>query len=312
MARLTLGAATLGLLLGVACSSSAAPSPAARADAALAAAPAVQTASPSTGTKPTKLLVIVEENHAEVPALAHMPFLAGQARRYGYTTDYRALTHPSLPNYLAIAGGSTFGVHDDSGPSAHHIAGPSIFDQAVARHRSARVYAESMPGSCVLSAAGRYAVKHNPWTYFSDPASRRGCRQHDVPAGTTAQGALHDDVARGRLPAVGLVVPDICHDGHDCSLTTADDWLRGWLSRIERGPDWTSGRLVVVVTFDEDDYSDRNRVLTAVLSPRLHHVAVGAALTHCSITRAAEELLGAPLRGCAARARSLLAAFGLA
>ena len=38
-----------------------------------------------------------------------MPYLAGLAGEFGRTTAYRAVTHPSLPNYLAVAGGSTFG-----------------------------------------------------------------------------------------------------------------------------------------------------------------------------------------------------------
>ena len=310
MARLTLGAAAAILGVAAACSS-ATLSPAAKADAALAAAPAEVTATASTGTPPTKLLVIVEENKAEVPALAHMPYLAGQARRFGYTTQYHAITHPSLPNYLAIAGGSTFGVHDDGYPSAHAASGRSIFDQALSAKRGARTYAESMPGPCTLVSAGRYAVKHNPWAYFAAPASRAACRRDDVPSGTTTAGALRTDVLGGRLPAVGLVVPNICDDGHDCPLSTSDAWLRGWLPLIQRGPDWRAGRLVVVVTFDEDDYSENNRVLTVVMSPRVHHAVVGAELTHCSITRSAAELVGAQPLGCGRKARSLLAAFGL-
>ncbi|HVU74039.1 MAG TPA: alkaline phosphatase family protein, partial [Mycobacteriales bacterium] len=264
MARLTLGAAAALLALGAACSSSSAPSPTAKADAALAAAPAAVTVPASAGRAPTKLLVIVEENEAEVPALAHMPYLASQARRFGYTTHYHAITHPSLPNYLAIAGGSTFGVTDDGYPSSHPASGRSIFDQALAVKRRARTYAESMPGPCTLVSAGRYAVKHNPWAYFT--GSRAACRQGDVPAGTTASGALRTDVRAGRLPAIGLVIPDICDDGHDCALSTSDAWLRGWLPVIMAGPDWTSGKLAIVITFDEDDHSDNNRVLTVVLS----------------------------------------------
>jgi acid phosphatase len=123
------------------------------------------------------------------------------------------VTHPSLPNYLAIAGGSTFGVRNDASPSSHHISGPSVFDRVIAGGRTAKTYADAMPAPCTLTATGRYAVKHNPWAYFSDPASRANCRRFDVPLGTTTAGALRHDLDAGTLPTVGLVSPDLCHDG---------------------------------------------------------------------------------------------------
>lgn len=257
-----------------------------------------------------KLLVVVEENHAAGEALAAMPFLAAQAQRFGVGTSYRAVTHPSLPNYLALAGGSSFGVHDDGGPSAHPLRGPSVFGQVLAAGGSARTYAEGMPAPCTPYSAGRYAVKHDPWAYFLD--ERPVCGRDDLPLGTTSAGALHDDVAAGRLPTFALVVPDTCHDAHDCPLATADGWLEGWLRQIEAGPDFRSGALAVVVTFDEDDRRAGNRVLAVVAQRSLHGRTVDAPLGHLAVSAAASRLVGAvPLRD-ASSAPDLLAAFGLA
>src|SRR5450759_2614287 len=58
----------------------------------------------------TKVLVFVEENHSLNEMKAQMPYTFNLATRYGYASNYKAIGHPSLPNYLAIAGGSTFGV----------------------------------------------------------------------------------------------------------------------------------------------------------------------------------------------------------
>jgi acid phosphatase len=269
------------------------------------------TSAPSAPVKPTKVLLIVEENRTEASALHGMPFLAGLGKRYGHTTHYRALAHPSLPNYLALAGGSTFGVRDDHGPSVHAIHHPSVFDQAIKAHATARAYAESMPSRCFLTTKGRYAVRHNPWTYFAGHRSRANCRRHDVPAGTTTSGALHDDVVAGTLPTIGMVTPNLCHDAHDCSLAKADHWLKGWITVIRHGSDWTSGRLAVVVTFDENDGSTPNTVLTTVLSRAVHHVTSATRLSHYSFTRYAESLIGARRLGHARKAHSLGHAFGL-
>jgi acid phosphatase len=261
--------------------------------------------------RPTKVLVVVEENHTAGSALRGMPYLASLATTYGRATSYKALTHPSLPNYLAIAGGSTFGVRDDRGPLSHRLTGPSVFDRVLAAGRTAKTYAESMPAPCALTGTAKYAVRHNPWTYFADPASRASCRRFDVPSGTAAKGALRTDIDRGTLPDLGLLIPDICNDAHDCSLATADAWLKTWLTAVQRGPDYRAGRLAVVVTFDEDDNSADNTVLTVVMSPRTSHVVVAAPLDHYSLTRLIAELTGtAPLRS-AASARSMRAAFHL-
>ena len=260
---------------------------------------------------PSKVLVVVEENHTERSALAGMPYLASLAKAHGRASSYRAITHPSLPNYLAIAGGSTFGVHDDRPPASHHDPGPSAFDRAIGSGHTAKTYAEAMPSPCAQSSTGLYAVKHNPWTYFSDATSSASCRRYDVPAGTTAAGALRHDVDAGVLPNVGVLIPDICHDGHDCSLATADSWLEGWLTRVQQGPDYRAGRLAVVVTFDGDDAAGNNTVLTVVASPYTRSVVSTRAYTHYSLTRYFAEVVGTwPLRA-AATAPSVQADFGL-
>jgi acid phosphatase len=269
-------------------------------------------ASPATAvTRPTKVLLVVDENHSAASARSGMPYLASLGRTYGYTTAYRANGHPSLPNYLALAGGSTFGVRDDNGPSSHRLSGRSVFDQALAAGRTAKTYAESMPGTCALASSGKYAVKHNPWAYFADPASRSNCRRFDVTSGTPLRGPLRDDVLAGTLPNVGLLVPNVCSDAHDCSLATADDWLKSWLTFVMKGPDYRAGRLAIVVTFDEDDYSSGNTVLTTVVSPYTHGVVSGTAYSHYSWTHYAEIVLGVAALRDAGTAPSLRPAFGI-
>ncbi len=263
-----------------------------------------QRALPRSGPDVTKLLVFVVENHSLRQMRKGMPWLNDLAKRYGYATHYRAITHPSLPNYLAIAGGDTFGVTDDAPPSAHPIRKPSVFGRAAKADRTATIYADSMTSRCERSDDGRYAVRHNPWTYFR--SEHRLCRHHDLPLP-----ALHDDVKAGELPRVGMVIPNVCNDAHDCSLSRADTWLEDKVGMVLDGTDFSSGHLAVVVTADEDDRNHGNRVLTVVAHPRLHHKVVGRRLTHYSLSRAYAEAADIkPLRQ-AADARSLLRAFGL-
>jgi phosphatidylinositol-3-phosphatase len=252
----------------------------------------------------TKLLVFVVENHSLTEMRSQMPWTFRLGQTYGYATDFHAMTHPSLPNYLAIAGGSTFGISDDNSPADHPLAGPSVFGEALAHGRTARVYADGMPGNCVLANTSQYAVRHNPWTYFT--SERAECVQLDTPMTRFA-----DDVRTGRLPDAGMVVPDICHDAHSCPLATADAWMRQELGLAMSGPDFRSGRLVIVVTADEDDGSQGNAVLTIVVHPSVRGVVTAQPLSHLSLSRLYSEVLGAPPLREAASAPSMATAFGL-
>jgi hypothetical protein len=252
----------------------------------------------------SKLLVFVVENHSLDQMRSQMPWTYALAQRNGYATAYRAMTHPSLPNYLAIAGGSTFGVTDDQDPSAHPLSGPSVFGAALHAGLSARVYADSMTSPCSLTSANRYLARHNPWTYFVD--ERAECNTFD-----TSLDRLAGDVRTGNLPDAGMVVPDVCHDAHNCSLAIADAWLRQEVGLALSGPDFRAGRLAIVVTADEDDGSQDNTVLTVVVHPSVQGVVTSRPLSQLSLSRLYTEVLGvAPLRQAAA-APSMATAFHL-
>jgi phosphatidylinositol-3-phosphatase len=282
------------------------------------AGPTPSASGPSTGvatdaatSSVSKVLVVIEENHTLEEMRQGMSFLSGLSHRYGYATHWSAITHPSEPNYLAIVGGSTFAIRDDGSPAEHADDvgdAPSVFDQALAAGRTAKTYAESMPNNCYASDAGdqdsAYAVRHNPWVFFS--AGRAECLAHDVSLEPFAA-----DAASNALPDVGLLVPNLDHDAHDGSLATADAWLEEQLTPVLRSSDFTSGRLVVIVTADEDDRSGDNRVLTSVLTPAISHKVVDAPLTHYSLTRYIAEVIGVRPLGEGARAPDLATAFGL-
>jgi acid phosphatase len=252
-----------------------------------------------------KVLVFVVENHSLDQMRSQMPYTLSLAEQYGYTTSYRALAHPSLGNYIAITGGSTWGIEDDRNPVAHQIPGASVFSQALSSGGTAAVYAEGMSGTCALVNGGdRYVVRHNPWTYFVD--ERAACQEFDV-----STDELPAAIDSGSLPNIGMVIPNLCNDAHSCPLPTADAWLQTNVERVLAGPDWSSGRLAVVITADEDDRSQDNLVLTTVVHPSLQHVVVDQPLSHLSLSRFLSEVVHEPPLKDAARAPSLAQAFHL-
>lgn len=262
-------------------------------------------ASAALGARPVdKVIVFVVENHSLAEMQQGMPRTYAFARRHAYATHYAAIRHPSLPNYIAIAAGTTFGIGDDADPSAHRLSGTNVFRQARQRHRTARTYADAMPHRCALANAGTYAVRHNPWAYFTP--DRAACRQDDVPATRLAH-----DAAAGTLPNLGFVIPDVIHDAHDGTLGQADAWISHRIATLTAGPDWRSGRLAIVVTADEDDHSAGNKVLTVVATQGQHRRVVTTRLNHYSLTGFLEDVIGAPHLRHARTAPSLAKAFGI-
>jgi acid phosphatase len=287
------GPVLAGSLLLVGCSSGSAPGTAAATAAATSSASSQPMVSSAGGLgQLRKILVIMEENHSIQQIFpGGMPYLWTLAQRYAYATDWSDVAHPSLPNYLAIFGGSDFNRPQDCPPAAGCMyPGPSVFGQALSRGETAKAYEESMSQPCDHGFDAEYDVNHNPWAYF--PSEAASCRAYDVPAGTPASGALADDVRGGTLPFIGLISPNLLHDGHDGTPAQADAWLRSWVPVLMSGPDWRSGRLAVVVVFDEGDTTEQ--VPFVLMALRLSGVKITEPANQYALTRLIDKIIGAP------------------
>jgi hypothetical protein len=70
------------------------------------------------------VFLIMMENHSygEIRGSADAPFIGQLAHSANLATDYFAVGHPSLTNYLEVVGGSNFGVTSDNSPNWHNAA----------------------------------------------------------------------------------------------------------------------------------------------------------------------------------------------
>ncbi len=240
--------------------------------------------SPTPTPAPPHVFVIVMENRSYAQAISG-PYTSQLARQYGYATNYHAITHPSLPNYLAMTSGSTWGVTDDG---YHALPAGGLGAQLTAADISWRAYMEGMTGGCLRSTYP-YAVKHNPFAYYGG-----GCPSQVVPFTQFSK-----DMA-GTVPRFVWITPDMCHDGHDCSTATADAWLARTVPLILATSAWEQGG-VLFVTWDEGSDS-ANSVLTIAVHPRPKVLASRVAYNHYNLLATIEDTFGLPRLGAAARA----------
>ena len=248
-----------------------------------------------------RVVVIVLENKscAQVVGSAQAPYLTRLARRGAFASRYYAVAHPSLPNYLALVGGSTFGVSSDCAGCS--VRGTSLVDQLERARVSWKAYMEGMPRPCFGGAfAGRYAKRHDPFAYFADVAARPGRCRRIVPLRQ-----LDADIARHALPRFVWITPDLCHDMHSCPVADGDRFLSRLVPRLDRaiGP-----RGAIFVTWDEGlgragccGRAAGGSVATIVAGPAARPGGrSGLAYDHYSLLRTIEDGFGLPrLRGAA-------------
>jgi phospholipase C len=256
------------------------------------------------------VIVIVMENHSTSQVIGHAPFITALAKRCGLATNYRAITHPSLPNYLAMTSGSIHHIHSDCSPSSCSVRGPNIFSQLSHHGLRWRAYAESMPSACDTHTHGLYAARHVPAVYYV--RVRPHCRRHVRSLGKLASGRLHFALHHGHAPAYMFVTPNLCNDMHDCSVATGDRWLARWIPMIVASPTYRHGHTAILLTFDEGTGSKNVVPLVVVSRYTPAHALRHRPLSHFSLLRATEHMLGIRrYLGKANRARGLPKAFHL-
>jgi len=237
------------------------------------------------------VVVIVFENKETTSVLGNgaAPTFNSYARRFAKLTRYYGVTHPSLPNYLALVSGSTQGITTSCTDCV--VDATSLADTIEASGRTWKTYAEGLPAPGFLGAfKGRYAKKHNPFAYFRDIADDPARRARLVPLTRLAP-----DLRAGALPSFSLIVPDLCHSMHDCPVSAGDAWLRNQVGRFLKLP-----KTVVFVVFDEGSTSTRGGGHTAALAfgttvrPGSRYTGL---TSHYGILRTVEEAWGLPLLG---------------
>ena len=210
------------------------------------------------------VFVIVLENHNSFTSFGsngiignpQAPNITALWNKYNIATNYNAVWHPSLPNYLAmITGdwvatdviatghsyppGSTVGISDDDSPSvATDYPSPpanvsfhrwradrrSLAGQLVDAGKDWRAYLQNIPESGTTLAnwpgdnntAKLYAVKHNPFPYVAEVQDDPEQFAKQVPIEQ-----LFSDLGSGHVPAFSYIVPDQCRDMHGISNVLA-------------------------------------------------------------------------------------------
>ena len=255
------------------------------------------------------VFLVTEENHdySEVLDSLAMPYLDSLSQKYGLATQYYANTHPSIGNYFMLGTGEII-TNDDS--YATIVTVDNVVRQLRAAGKTWKSYAEDIPSVGYTGGdAGGYARKHNTFALLSDVASDSTQRRNLVPFTQFAT-----DLANGRLPDYSNIVPNLCNDAHDCSLATADTWLRTHIAPLLASATFQHDGLLII-TFDEsggDNTNGGGRIAWLVVGPKAKRGYRSTTLyQHQSTLRLTLEALGITrFPGAAATAPAMSEFFG--
>jgi phospholipase C len=279
----------------------------------------IPSATPSPTPKPLvpdfkHIIVIFFENHefSSVIGNTTMPNFNLYASQNTLLTQYYAIMHPSLPNYLAVFGGDTFNIKSDCGKC--FVSATNLADQIEASGRTWRAYFQDMPNPCFVSDTAIYVQKHNPFMYFDDiRLDSARCDQSIVPLSQ-----LDTDLAAGTLSDFVYIMPNSCvstdddFSNPDCTLALADGWLGGIMDKLlpylnQRA---ATEPYLIILTWDEGQgdhsccglpASAGGRVPTVLISPLAKSsFQDDTPYTHYSLLKTIETAWNLPLLGHAA------------
>jgi phospholipase C len=246
--------------------------------------------------RPDHVVVVIEENKAfhQIIGSADAPYINQLAAQGALMEQSFGVTHPSLPNYLALFSGSTHGVKDDG--CRHALKGPNLAEALQKAGLSFAIFSETMPGTGFVACDFRaYKKKHNPVAYFAALPSEINRPFRDFPSDLS------------RLPTVSFVVPDQENDMHDGSVAQGDAWLR---ENIDPYVKWASGhRSLLVLTWDEDDFVHGNHIVTLFAGAGVKAGRDARRIDHYDVLRTLADFYGVAAPGQAAKARPITGIF---
>jgi phospholipase C len=207
-------------------------------------------------------IVMENKSNSEVIDNAAAPYITALAHENAIAAGYHdSFVHPSEPNYIWMTSGENFGILDDNDPGPANILATQshIADQIERAGLTWKTYQESLGAPCGLSSHGTYAVKHDPFAYYTDingwngsgfsPSAR--CAEHIVD-----YTQLDADIASNQVPDYVFITPNLIDDMHDGSVSDGDTWLSHEVPKILASSAYQQGGVLFLLWDEGSDSED--------------------------------------------------------
>jgi acid phosphatase len=246
--------------------------------------------------RPTHTLILILENHSlsEIAGNPQAPYinsLWNDSHTAKLTQSY-ALTHPSQPNYIMFYSGSSQGITNNNLPTGLPFMSLNLGASLIQAGFSFIGYSEDLPSvGYTGESSGAYVRRHNPWVNW------QGTGTNTIPS--SANRPFSDfPTDFSQLPTVSIVVPNLNHDIHDGTVADCDTWVQNNLGNFIEWCKTNNG--LFILTFDEDDFSANNQILTFFTGSNIKSGSYNQKITHYNVLRTIEDLYALPYAGASA------------
>ncbi|WP_445167531.1 alkaline phosphatase family protein [Mycolicibacterium sp. Dal123E01] len=236
------------------------------------------------------LVYMENKGYNDILGSPNAPFTNSLINAYGFANNYFAVTHPSLPNYYAMAGGQVYGKTYNCESVCINDPNNLAFtiDNA---GKTWAAYAQSlMPGEDPLVSSGGYSTDQTPWPAFAGIGDNQAyAAAHifpltqmatDLQSNTTTPDFVWfaaDEDSNGEGPVdtpsgVAHFVLSQLDPRHQYNVKALDAFLQQNVPTILNSEVWQTTKSVLIITFDEDNNNitlgfgnEGNHVVTVVI-----------------------------------------------
>src|SRR3989449_1381909 len=188
-----------------------------------------------------QLVVVLMENKNLDEVYGPAAYMTGLADLYSFSEGWASITNPSQPNYIAILGGSTFGVSSDGNhPNLNH---PTMVDILENTSKTWKAFAEDASGSgCSLDPPR--GEDHFPFLSYTT-ITNDSARCANLLPGSYNEVISAFDAGTNFI----WLTPNDCNNMHSCSVATGDAWIQSWVPNLLLA--MASKRAALIIMFDE-------------------------------------------------------------
>jgi len=229
-----------------------------------------------------QLVVVLMENKNLNEVYGPATFLTQLADQFAFATGWSSITNPSQPNYIALIGGSTFGVSGDGNhPNLNH---PTIVDLLENAGKSWKAFAEDASGTgCGLNPPR--GEDHFPFLSYTTVTGNSSRCANLLPGSS-------NEVLSAFNAGTNFIwlTPNDCNNMHSCSVAQGDAWLASWVPALLAA--MVGKKAALMITFDEG-YTTPPDVFTSFSGPAANLAfKSSASYTHYSFIKLLEDVWG--------------------
>ncbi|HLQ42713.1 MAG TPA: alkaline phosphatase family protein, partial [Thermoplasmata archaeon] len=228
-----------------------------------------------------QFVIVLMENHDISDIYGPAPYMTQLADQNAFSQHWASITNPSQPNYIALIGGSTFGVSGDGNhPNLNY---PTLVDIIENSGHSWNAIAEGSGSGCSINP--NRGEDHFPFLSYT------------TITGNTARCAnLHSggptDVVAALNAGTSFIwfTPNDSHNMHDNSVASGDSWLQSWVPGLLSA--MAAKHATLFITYDEG-YASPPLVYSGFSGPSAKQAYKSTtSYTHYSLLKLIEDVWG--------------------